>query len=134
MKQLKKTKIILTEKDYSIMGKEIDRLEEKEKALTERQKGTHSQEIELALTQLQETMMRVAKNFNVLISDLTGEPPEEYLGDKISDKDRGKESVQVPLLAVLQQTPDQLRFMTQRIMEIDKRIEYLRGLLIGNPC
>ncbi len=104
----------------------------KETEKKEREKGTHSQEIELALTQLQETILRVGRNFNVLISDITGDPPENYLEDKKDDKERGlRDSDQIPLLVVLQESPDQLRFMSQKLMEIDKRIEYLRGLLTG---
>ena len=129
MTQLKKTQIILTEKDYSIMSKEIDKLKEEE-AMKSREKGTHSQEIELALTQLQEHILGVEKNFNVLVTDITGDPPEDQI--RTYKQDTIKESVQVPLLVVLQETPDQLRFMTQKLLDIDKRIEYLRGVLTGN--
>jgi hypothetical protein len=129
MNQLKKTQIILTEKDYSIMEKEISRTTD---ALKERKKGTHSQEIELALTQLQEAILKVDKNFSTLISDLTGDPPEDQI--RTENQDIIKETVQVPLLVVLRETPDQLIFMTQKLMEIDKRIEYVRGMLIGNLC
>jgi hypothetical protein len=127
MKQLKKTQIILTEKDYSIMDKEINRTTD---ALKERKKGTHSHEIELALTQLQESILEVDKNFSILISDVTGEPPEDQI--RTENQDIIKETVQVPLLVVLRETPDQLIFMTQKLMEINKRIEYLSGLLTGN--
>ncbi len=102
-------------------------------SIKEREKGTHSQEIELALTQLQVDILKVGRNFNVLISEVTGDPPEDYLDDEKTDKIQGvKESVQIPLLAVLQESPDQLRSMSQRLTEIDKRIEYLRGILTGN--
>ncbi len=111
------------------MDKRIDRTTD---AVKERERGTHSQEIELALTQVQETISRVGRNFNVLISDITGDPPENYLEDEKTDKDRGtRDPVQIPLLVVLQESPDQLRSMTQKLTEIDKRIEYLRGLLTG---
>lgn len=111
------------------MSKEIDKLKEEE-AMKSREKGTHSQEIELALTQLQEHILGVEKNFNVLVTDITGDPPEDQI--RTYKQDTIKESVQVPLLVVLQETPDQLRFMTQKLLDIDKRIEYLRGVLTGN--
>lgn len=99
--------------------------------IKEREKGTHSQEMELALTQLQETILKVGRNFNTLISDITGDPPENFLEDEKGYEDRGKEPVQIPLLVILRESPDQLRSMTQKLTEIDKRIEYLRGLLTG---
>ncbi len=102
-------------------------------SIKEREKGTHSQEIELALTQLQKEILKVGRNFNVLISEVTGDPPENYLEDEKSDKNQNIEkSVQIPLLVVLQESPDQLRSMSQKLMEINKRIEYLRGILTGN--
>ncbi len=100
--------------------------------IKEREKGTHSQEIELALTQLQKEILKVGRNFNVLISEVTGDPPENYLEDEATNKAQNIEkSVQVPLLTVLQESPDQLRYMSQKVEEIGKRIEYLRGILTG---
>lgn len=110
-----------------MMTTKIETCDEK---LETREKGTHSQEIELALAQLQETILRVTKNFNILISNITGDPPEEQI--RTEKQDTIKESVQVPLLVILKETPDQLRFMSQKLIEIEQRIEYLSGILDGS--
>ncbi len=93
-------------------------------SMKEREKGTHSQEIELALTQLQEKILRVDENFNSLISDITGDPPEKYLEDEKRNKERGKESVQLPLLVVLREAPDQLRSMSQKLTEMKNKFNF----------
>ena len=109
-----------------------ERCDGSDEKMKERERGTHSQEIELALIHLQEAILRIGKNINALISEVTGDPPENYLEDEKTDEDRGKEYVQIPLLVLLQTAPNQLRSLSQRLMEIDKRVEYLRGILDGS--